>query len=414
MNSLNLRGKFLITLSLGAVAVLVVFLFALQAVSNIDGTFAGIRQIDLPGKVAAIDIAKDVNYLSRLTRNIMLGGDFDKDMRQFQDTSAGIEKKFAELATFDFTQDEKALIRVAHAAATDFARNGNELMSPLKKMAPEQRYTAYKDYEKLATPSAMAFREAFGKFEKAMNARFDRAITGMQEDIALKKKVMWGVLFLAVAGMYVMGFLITHRDLSVMNSCVEFAGQLGGGEIDRRLDTRGCASLRQLAEALNTTADSLSVFRADVASATGEATRERDEAKQALAGARAAREEADRARADGMLHAARRLDEAVTIVSSASQDLSTQIERSGQGSLEQARRVDETSTAIGQMNDTVLDVARNASQAADTADKARQKALDGSSIVSRVIGSIGEVRPRLWACETTCRSWADRRKASGG
>ena len=45
-----------------------------------------------------------------------------------------------------------------------------------------------------------------------------------------------------------------------------------------------------------------------------------------------------------------------------------------QGSENQAQRISETATAMEEMNSTVLEVARSASHAAETAEKAKQKA----------------------------------------
>ena len=45
-----------------------------------------------------------------------------------------------------------------------------------------------------------------------------------------------------------------------------------------------------------------------------------------------------------------------------------------------------------EMNATVLEVAKNASQAADTADRARQKAVTGSAVVEKVVHGIQDVQ----------------------
>ncbi len=57
--------------------------------------------------------------------------------------------------------------------------------------------------------------------------------------------------------------------------------------------------------------------------------------------------------------------------------------------------------AIQQMNDTILDVARNASQAADQAGAGQSKAADGANIVSEAMRSIDTVRSQT---STLCES----------
>ena len=105
-----------------------------------------------------------------------------------------------------------------------------------------------------------------------------------------------------------------------------------------------------------------------------------------------AKEEAQRAMAEGMLQAARQLEGVVEVVTSASEELSAQVEQSSRGSEEQSQRVAETATAMEQMNATVLEVARNASQAVQAAENARHKALDGAQVVTQVVKGIGAVQ----------------------
>jgi len=54
--------------------------------------------------------------------------------------------------------------------------------------------------------------------------------------------------------------------------------------------------------------------------------------------------------------------------------------------------VAETATAMEEMNATVLEVAKNASQASDSSHDARNKALEGAKIVAQVVTSIGSVQ----------------------
>ncbi|RQD61334.1 MAG: HAMP domain-containing protein, partial [Desulfonatronovibrio sp. MSAO_Bac4] len=79
------------------------------------------------------------------------------------------------------------------------------------------------------------------------------------------------------------------------------------------------------------------------------------------------------------------------ILSSASEELSAQVEQASRGSEEQKNRTSETATAMEEMNATVLEVAKNASRAASGADKARQHAQEGAEIVSNSIESINRV-----------------------
>ena len=101
---------------------------------------------------------------------------------------------------------------------------------------------------------------------------------------------------------------------------------------------------------------------------------------------------AEHAKAEGMNAAANSIENVVEIVSSASEELSAQIEQSTQGAEIQSQRVAETATAMEQMNATVMEVAKNASQAAETADQAKHQAQDGAKVVTEVVTGIADVQ----------------------
>jgi len=114
-----------------------------------------------------------------------------------------------------------------------------------------------------------------------------------------------------------------------------------------------------------------------------------------------------------MLQAAHQLEGVVEVVTSASEELSAQIEQSSRGSEEQSNRVSETATAMEEMNATVLEVARNASQAAETADKAKHQAEDGSQVVAQVVKGIGEVQSSALELKTDMTSLGKQAEGIG-
>ena len=114
-------------------------------------------------------------------------------------------------------------------------------------------------------------------------------------------------------------------------------------------------------------------------------------AEEATALAEEATRRAERAKAEGMLQAARELEGIVQVVSSASEALSAQIAQSSRGADDQSARVRETATAMEEMNVTVLEVAKNAQQAANVSYQAREQAVEGSQIVNDAVKGIESV-----------------------
>ncbi len=113
---------------------------------------------------------------------------------------------------------------------------------------------------------------------------------------------------------------------------------------------------------------------------TQEAEKESFRAQAAMKKAEEA-QKAEQIKQQGLLQMAEHLEDIVSVVSSASEELSTQIEHSSRGAEQQRTRVAETATAMEEMNGAVLEVARNAGQASELSGKAREKAQMGAKAV---------------------------------
>ncbi|MDL2285646.1 methyl-accepting chemotaxis protein [Desulfovibrio sp. OttesenSCG-928-F07] len=78
-------------------------------------------------------------------------------------------------------------------------------------------------------------------------------------------------------------------------------------------------------------------------------------------------------------------------VAAASEELAAQVEQVSRGAEMQRERVEATASAMTEMNSTVLEVARNAGQAAEQSDGTRQNAESGAELVNKVVNAINTV-----------------------
>ena len=200
--------------------------------------------------------------------------------------------------------------------------------------------------------------------------------------------VMAGVLPVMIA----VAWLLARALSRPIARTTAFATSVAGGDLDSELTVRTGDEVGQLADALRSMVGTLRDKIGEAQEQTRLAAEETKKAQQATAEAEEARARGEQARREGMLHAARELEGIVDIVSAASEELSAQIEQSSRGAELQSRRTGETAVAMEEMNATVLEVARSAGLAADTAGDAKAKASAGSGIVEAMIDGIGVVQ----------------------
>ena len=205
-------------------------------------------------------------------------------------------------------------------------------------------------------------------------------------------------------------FVVVRASVRPLGVLAGAAEEIAGGNLRVNIDDRKFGGeVLDLSTAFKEMLASLleNINKAEQMSADAQAQAKK--AEEAMHEAEAMRL-AENAKREGMLAAAERLQDVVGVVSSASEQLSAQIEQSERGSQEQAARVAETATAMEEMNSTVLEVARSAGAAAEGANHTKSKAQEGAAIVQQAvtgIQSVQEVSLALKADMATLAEQAD-------
>ncbi len=176
-----------------------------------------------------------------------------------------------------------------------------------------------------------------------------------------------------------------------------FAKSVAAGDLEAAPKGRFIQELLSVKNAIATMVAALKDKIALADNKTAEAAREAQAARESAAVAREATRQAKRAKAQGMLQAAAELQGIVGVVTSASEELSAQVDLSSQGATEQAGRLDAAATAMEEMNATVLEVPRNAAQAATTTDTAMSRATEGARVVGEAVAGITQVKDQALA-----------------
>ena len=215
----------------------------------------------------------------------------------------------------------------------------------------------------------------------------------IQAPAVQQRNVMLGLGAVAIVLLLLVSLLALEKvAIRPLRQLQAYAGTVADGDLNARLDLRLKNEIGKLADALRTMVENLKAKIAEADENTRKAQAESERAAQATAEAEAARAAAERAKAEGMLQAAGHLEGVVVTVNTASEQLSAQVEQSSRGAERQSARASETATAMEEMNATVLEVARNAAEAADSAKNAKTKAEDGAGVVAQVVESIGNMR----------------------
>ena len=190
-------------------------------------------------------------------------------------------------------------------------------------------------------------------------------------------------MFASLAGICLGIWLLTGRLIirplkTVGVFLKDISAGIYGSLVNRRVDEMG-----EIFESLNAMSSTLKSNIAEIEARTEEAQEKAAAANAASQEAEAARQHAEKAKAEGMLEAARQLEHMVQMFHQEVSTLAKSSENIREGTLVQRQRIHETATAMEEMNSTVLEVSKNASNAAAQGTDARDKANQGAEVVGR-------------------------------
>ncbi len=273
---------------------------------------------------------------------------------------------------------------------------------------------------------ATALDDLGGQRDKAANVVLetarDLATAGMNNtrtlstnavhDLTAASSVMIGGLVAALALCVVVALYLTRAITLPVHESMVFADRVAGGDLDGELAVRQGDEVGKLADSLRTMVHNLKERIQEANARSAEAAAEAEKAREAMARAEEAQRDA-MARRDAMLSAATSLQDVAQATAAATEEISAQIEQASQGASTQSQRAAETATAMEEMNSTVLEVAKNASLAAETADKAKAKATAGKSIVDSVVNGIHEVQTQAQGLQHDMEQLGERAKGIG-
>lgn len=170
-------------------------IFVYFALSSLESQYNELQEKTISGAMNALKIEKDLNYISRTSRDIMLGGDYDKNIDKLKKHIDKINTVFIELDKSASEPAEQQLITDAKESTSAFLDNTLTMMKSLDATTISTNSSAiYATYKKGLTPYADASRE---KFEKVVELKQEKLKTASQ---SLHSQITFYKFFVLMTG----------------------------------------------------------------------------------------------------------------------------------------------------------------------------------------------------------------------
>ena len=225
----------------------------------------------------------------------------------------------------------------------------------------------------------------------------------IQAALASERREFSGTLrnTLLVAGLVSLGiavlltvflvFYLRHMLIAPLGRLVDFSSRVADGDLDAAVSGVFVAELGELKSSTQTMVGSLRQTLERARASEEEAATQARRAEETLRAVQEGAASLNRL-LDRMNKVAVKAREVSVEMNAASGDLGSQFTAVSRGAETQKQRIDETMAATREMSAVVLDVAKNAGEAASSAQSARDKAQEGASVVDEAVAAIRRVR----------------------
>jgi len=390
LSNIRIGNKLLLILSVNIVLLIVIGSVAAISSQSISQRLQQIFNRDLRGTVFLLEADRDLHqaFIAERTMIFATPGTkaYEGQMGDYTSNKGQADTRMDKFAAIASTQEQRDLVK---QYKSDRVLWDEVSLKILKDKA------AGVSIDELSELSLGEGQKRFDTMRENINTLTEalekQAVQAEEEAMSSYESLLVIIVVLTVASALVGAgsTLLVTRNITVpIRKLMEFTACLTSGECPEELNFKRRDEIGSLAASFDNMNRTLQHNIEEIAAKSREAEEKADAAENAMREAEAAKEEALTAKRDGMLQAAGQLEDIVSQIASASEELNAQIQESRQGSEIQRERTAEAATAMEEMNATVLEVASNASNAAENADAARSRAEEGGDVVTKVVESI--------------------------
>jgi len=174
LRNLSIQKKMNLFILMVTISVISGTVFIFWAMSHIESKYNHLHQNSMLGALKTLEIEKNLNYVSRTTRDIMLGGDYNKNISKLDESIENIRTLFSSLEIMMEHDISLSMVKDAKTSTMLFLDNSNNMMKSLNNNDIQNSKTKiYKQYKNELTPFANASRTAFKKLVKHKASELD-------------------------------------------------------------------------------------------------------------------------------------------------------------------------------------------------------------------------------------------------
>ena len=234
-NNLSIHKKMNYFIAMVTISVIMAAVSIFFAMGHIESKYEHLHHNSMIGGLTTLDIEKNLNYTSRLSRDIILGGNYEKNIANLSSTIKKVESSFNALEELMKNESSLSIVVEAKNSTMLFLNNTLQMMQSLDiQSIKNSKDEIYKKYSVDLTPLANASRESFKKLVDLKSKELDSDSNALGKEInffkylALIAGIVVGIVVLVLAT------IIRKSITSGINNFTTLIGYVAKGDFSHK------------------------------------------------------------------------------------------------------------------------------------------------------------------------------------
>jgi methyl-accepting chemotaxis protein len=227
--SIRRRMTYLVYLTLFAIINSVFFVFF--AFGDVNDSYDTMYENEMQSTFTILSIEKDINYVSRMTREIMFGAPYQSSLQALKDKVNAIHRSFNELESISTIKTSD----LSNAQRNTFAFIDQSFLM-LKELSPEEikenKVEIYSAYKEKMTPLAIKSREAFERLRTSSHDSLASAASAVSTQIDFSRTFVFIMSFIAAIIIVIFARFIVTANSVVIKDFTDYIDTLASGQFN--------------------------------------------------------------------------------------------------------------------------------------------------------------------------------------
>ena len=236
--NLSIHKKMNYFIALVSISVFSAAVSIFLAMGHIESKYDHLHHNSMISALTTLKVEKGLNYISRTSRDIILGGDYEKNIIKLSETTESIRAHFNSLEKLMENDESLNIVKEAKNSTMLFLDNSLKMMKSLDKQdIKDSKEIIYKNYHNELTPFANASRDSFKKLVELKSNELEKDSAGLGKEINFFKYltliagIIVGIVVLVLAN------IIRKSITGGINEFTSLIGYVSRGDFSHKATT---------------------------------------------------------------------------------------------------------------------------------------------------------------------------------